>query len=257
MVSHICLISLFGLLFRSLNALPARNDHNVPLGSPIASPGLKDTDQLCEWLYDRWAAAVPNNHLRKNKAGETLPALVSYSAVISQRHNGLSAYCRDNRKKSVLDAALAADPNERRNDGDYILACSSDEEAAVQRIPDPVSRYRVRGICRPLLNEPVDQSVRVPAGSTSCLDAEAIAALNRLDAYMMADEDDDGETSYVVPAPFTRFMSISERGTTRSVHVEYKNSISMTIDHTRSATYRVCAKQLAGHGNAILRLVFV
>lgn len=141
--------------------------------------------------------------------------------------------------------------------GPYVLLC--DRATEIPRVwkqyfdihPSPNANYRNIGACEAKEGSSSSQSVAITAGATECLDIALNGKMSSIAAYL---EDDDDYDDFQQPDPINEWMSITESSTRREVFVRGQRHISMPVDKLHTSSYRACAKQGLGHGNARLFL---
>lgn len=244
------------LSLMSANPIPRTSDRAVGIGNIIQSSRFTDTDEICQWLFGNWMRGLPSEALR-TQADKVQPAVVSHKAKVVVEQSIIWFYCSDFRKKSIISAASMA--GEARESGPYRLHCNEQTERPdTQKVflSNWRKDYRLKGVCIPRSNPSSSTSTHVDAGMAACLEVQPNYGLAELEAFM--DEDDEQPPPDVhVPDLFTQWLTIRELGTDRQVRVDGKSSVSMRIDPAKPAIYRVCGKQLAGHGNARLRFLAI
>lgn len=247
----------------SANPIPQANDKGVAIGTDFfstgwhAAPGsqspkqFQTTDEICDWLWEDWSAT--------RKSRDNLYRVIrkrslvwSSAATINTVDHKIIFKCSDSRSKRSI--------GEPKTVGTFGLICNPFTEdpetwrATTHADNSPLSHrnYRVAGGCKPKNKEAKDQSVEIKAGTTACVDASASSHYSSIEAYLQQGDTSEGGYHDDLIASW---ISISEPGTPRKVYAESKGSISMVVDHTRTSTYRACAKQRPGQGNARLHLV--
>lgn len=256
------LVLASGLYAVSADPIPTKNEHGILVRHEFSSKDFKRTDDICMWLYQDWAAKLSTKSLRTVRATkEKRPPVVSQSAVIGSKYWKIEFFCRDNRLDRVIEEAEAM-LHEVTSSGPYYLVCDPTMEIAETiRVPlggtMVTTGWRVAGLCRPRDGKQSVEStssIRLSAGSSSCLDADVKAQLVSLEAFIMADDDYE-DNHNTIENQNVEYMTLQQIGGDESEHNKGQATLTMTVRQKIPHVYRACAKLQPGHGNARLHLV--
>lgn len=260
------LSSLFGVslvlgmtfLFVSSSALPRTPENNVLPGHRFSSAQFKDTDAVCASLYRNWISNQEGNASRKTRSGITLPLVISWYIRI-QSQGSIRFDCKDFRTDGVRTNAMRT-LGELAGFGPFYLQCDPSKEEAKEGSRPSIGQskfQRTIGVCKPLSGtEEIAPSAEIESGSASCVQGQASGdKFASLQAFMDTQDDNPGDFSKEQYDQFAEWLSIEQLDTSRQKYIKGESTISVSVDHTRKSTYRACAKQRPGHGNARLHLV--
>lgn len=187
-----------------------------------------------------------------------MPLVVSWYVVI-ETSILIKFECKDFRTVNTIDRAIR-DRGEVDTFGPLYLQCDASKEVARQETRPATSVWQYKrkiGVCAPLSNaKEIAPSANIASGSTSCVQGEADGdQFASLRAFMESDHDNAGDFTKEQYDQFAEWLTIEELETSREEHSKGSNIVSLDLEHSRKGTYRACAKQRAGHGNARLHLV--
>lgn len=261
---------LFSVLFAAqVLSIPKTTDVGIApdTGPPVSSLFLKQTDEICQWLFSLWAVGRDRTtESRRSRARILRPIILSRRAA-RVSHSLIKFECFDNRNPSWVTRAVRQE-QEVKALGPFFLLCDADTEDVVISKqskwgddPDHITQnnYRSIGLCvpRPAVQHTPALSVAAAAGAPACITAEIDSDLSFIDAFL---SEVDKSTHTEQSRSFdwdAQWLSLQEIGTSNHNYVQNVPLVFIPINHQpgRRRVYRACGEQKAGHGNARLYLV--